>query len=339
MYDIYQRGKEGIWWTKKTRHNGSIIHRSLDTTDERIARARSAELWLSVERGDYQQNITKFEDCVDQYLNELSSDTKANRDRYRPVAIRFLDLFKGRIVGRITVADVLEYKLAREAKGIVESTLKKELRVLRRIIKLGNPGFKWPKVEEFPLMRFAYKGTRVTRYLELDELNRIISFAEEWLKPVVVLAAFTGMNKGEMLTVTWDEMNLFTGKVIKAREKTGVQRRIPIAEPLAEVLKVLNRFRRLDDKRVFPDISISRIDKGWRRAKKKSGITWPRFHDLRHFFGSFLRRSGVAIDVICDLMGHTDIKTTMRYGRIDDGQRELAIKTFNCSQSVPKSNF
>ena len=146
--------------------------------------------------------------------------------------------------------------------------MKKELPVLRRSVTLGSPGFKWPKVDEFPLMRFAYKGTRVTRYLELDELNRIISFAEEWFKPVIVFAAYTGMNKGEMLTVTWDEMNLFTGKVTKAREKTDLQRLIPIAEPLAEVLKVLNRFRRLGDKRVFPDISISRIDKGWRKAKK-----------------------------------------------------------------------
>lgn len=50
------------------------------------------------------------------------------------------------------------------------------------------------------------------------------------------------------------------------------------------------------------------------------------FHSLRHTFGTELAASGVSLAVVRDLMGHSDIKTTMRYVTVVDAQRREAIE-------------
>ena len=49
------------------------------------------------------------------------------------------------------------------------------------------------------------------------------------------------------------------------------------------------------------------------RAKKKAGLGWVGFHDLRHFRASQWVMQGVDIRTVQELLGHHSITTTMRY--------------------------
>ncbi len=57
----------------------------------------------------------------------------------------------------------------------------------------------------------------------------------------------------------------------------------------------------------------SDIKKGFRAAVEKAEIEDFTFHDLRHTFASHLVMSGVRIEVIAELLGHSTLKMTQRY--------------------------
>ena len=58
------------------------------------------------------------------------------------------------------------------------------------------------------------------------------------------------------------------------------------------------------------------MQKTWERIRKQAGIPDVRIHDLRHSFASFMIMNGLNIFEVSKLLGHADIKTTMRYAHL-----------------------
>ena len=71
------------------------------------------------------------------------------------------------------------------------------------------------------------------------------------------------------------------------------------------------------------------VKTGWWSALKKGKIEGFRFHDLRHTFGSRLGMAGVDIRTIQELMGHKDIKMTMRYSHPTPEHEKNAVKVLD----------
>ncbi len=72
-----------------------------------------------------------------------------------------------------------------------------------------------------------------------------------------------------------------------------------------------------------------RIENQFYKALKLSGIAKCRFHDLRHTFASRLVMSGVDIVTVKELMGHKDIKMTMRYSHPTPEHKKQAVEKLN----------
>jgi len=79
------------------------------------------------------------------------------------------------------------------------------------------------------------------------------------------------------------------------------------------------------------------VKTGWWSALKKAKIEGFRFHDLRHTFGSRLGMAGVDIRTVQELMGHKDIKMTMRYSHPTPEHEKNAVKVLDgVTTSYPK---
>jgi integrase len=56
----------------------------------------------------------------------------------------------------------------------------------------------------------------------------------------------------------------------------------------------------------------------WRRIRERAGLAGVRIHDLRHTYASNAVSSGMPIQMVGRLLGHTQIQTTMRYAHLAD---------------------
>lgn len=135
------------------------------------------------------------------------------------------------------------------------------------------------------------------------------------LTPLVLLAMNTGLRKGELLALEWDDVALDRGvlTVRAASAKNGKARHVPLN---SEALDVLQRWRRQQGAggpRVFP---VGDFKKGWQRLRDDAQIKDFRFHDLRHHFASALVMKGVDLNTVRELMGHADLSMTLRYAHL-----------------------
>jgi integrase len=151
------------------------------------------------------------------------------------------------------------------------------------------------------------------------------------LRPLVLLALNTGMRRGELFSLKWENVRLGEKwlTVIAATSKSGQTRRIPLN---AEALTVLTAWRERQedtDGLVFPGVDGERfnnINKSWNGVVKNAGLENFKFHDLRHSFASRLVQSGVDLNTVRELLGHKDIQTTQIYAHLDPENLVTAVE-------------
>ena len=150
------------------------------------------------------------------------------------------------------------------------------------------------------------------------------------LRPIVLLAMNTGMRRGELFHLRWNDVDLERALLTIRGEdaKSGATRYIPLN---AESQEVLIDWRPLDidpNDLLFPGRSGSRLDNinsAWRSLMKLAEITAFRFHDLRHHFASRLVQEGVNLNTVRELLGHRDISMTLKYAHLAPKHTAAAV--------------
>jgi integrase len=159
------------------------------------------------------------------------------------------------------------------------------------------------------------------------------------------MALNTGMRKGEILNLKWDGVDLLNRVILIDNDKTknGKSRKIPINDTLYKTVFAVSKVRRINVPYVFynPDTlkPFRDIEKGFRSALKKSHITDFRFHDLHHTFASQLVMGGVDLVTVRDLMGHKDIKMTLRYSHLSNSHLIEGVKVLDSKFTTSPRNY
>lgn len=190
-----------------------------------------------------------------------------------------------------------------------------------------------------------------------DELRRFLEFAEDYRAgPMLHLAAFTGMRRGEVVALRWDAVDL-ARSTIKVRAaatflngeetidvpKTKRSRRtIDLDQRTASVLKQHRAAQREElfkvgitapaDDRVFTNeigdpIRPASVGQAFRRLVESAGLPRIRLHDLRHTHASHLLAAGVNAKVVSERLGHSSVSFTLdTYGHVMPGQQGEAAE-------------
>ena len=167
------------------------------------------------------------------------------------------------------------------------------------------------------------KRERYLSQIELQRLGQVLSEAEQdGSETLYVVAAFrllllTGCRLGEIQTLQW---RFITGDGMELPDtKTGA-RRIPLPQAARVVLSALPR--RPGNPYVIagkmPGKHATDLQHPWRRIRARAGLTGVRIHDLRHTYASNAVSSGMPIQMVGRLLGHTQLQTTMRYAHLAD---------------------
>jgi integrase len=150
------------------------------------------------------------------------------------------------------------------------------------------------------------------------------------LQPVVLLALNSGLRRGDLLALRWSDVDrvgaLLT--VHGATAKTGITRYVPLNAEALDVLKVWRSNDATDDDLLFPGADgkqMFSLKTAWNKVAKAAALKNFRFHDLRHTFASNLVQKGVDLNTVRELLGHADIKMTLRYAHLAPSQKAAAV--------------
>ena len=150
------------------------------------------------------------------------------------------------------------------------------------------------------------------------------------LKPMVLVSLNTGMRRGELFDLKWSAVNFSTNTITATGDttKTNDTRHIPMNK---ETVSVLEHWKKQAGKSryVFPNQEGGRLEdvkSAWLRLLERAKIHGFRWHDMRHDFASRLVMAGVPLNTVRDLLGHSDIKMTLRYAHLAPGTKAAAVE-------------
>jgi integrase len=161
------------------------------------------------------------------------------------------------------------------------------------------------------------------RYLSADELVRLARACSTFdtkgrphFAALVRLLIFTGARLGEIQKARWDNIDIASGTLRLSDSKTG-EKTILLPAPALEILSTLPRVNGNPHVIPGPDGSyLFNVWKPWHQLRAIAGLPDVRLHDLRHSFASVGAASGMSLNIIGGLLGHSQAQTTMRYAHL-----------------------
>lgn len=151
------------------------------------------------------------------------------------------------------------------------------------------------------------------------------------LTPLVTLLLHTGLRFGEACGLRWRDVDL-VGAMLTVRgetAKTNTTRYVPLNATSLGALQAWKPEKPGADAFVFPGKlegqPLTDINTAWKELLKDAKITLFRVHDARHHFASRLVQAGVDLNTVRELLGHADIKMTLRYAHLRPEHRAAAV--------------
>ena len=144
--------------------------------------------------------------------------------------------------------------------------------------------------------------------------------ADSVYKTLFMAAIFAGLRRGELLALTWADVDLLQASVSVREGKTEASaREVAIPDFLVQALATAALVN--GEGRVFP-FSERNVTRALTTALERAGIEHIRFHDLRHTFASILIGQGEDVTYVADQMGHASPATTLKlYSHLFDGAK------------------
>ncbi|MBL9005047.1 MAG: tyrosine-type recombinase/integrase [Myxococcales bacterium] len=290
-----------------------------------------------------QRELTVAELCeryVTEYNRPRIKDIQLYRTEQRSALKRILPMLGGRLAGAVTPGDVrrLRDQLGTRFKP---NTVMSTLRPLSTayswakregIVDCANPcvGVERPARES--LLEFLDKDEIQKLLTALERKARASSAFRDWLLYVTVAMTLrTGLRKGEVFGLRWQDLDLTTRRLDIARSyrlkpKSGHVRHLRLPSALAPLfLEWKTMCPKTDEGLVFPVMGRWRLRMGRKidmlglpEALAEIGVrpfkrAW---HALRHTFASHFVMSGGSILTLQKILGHADIKMTLIYAHL-----------------------
>lgn len=304
---LYRRGKF-FWYS--IRYQGKRIQASLKTDNRKLAGKLYAKILTDIVEGRYfekekAKKIT-FREMVDKYMLRH----KKMRDEH--TVKQLLPVFGSLMLSEITSELVSDYRYER-LKKVKPATVYQELSLMRRMYNVARREWKWLRDNPIADLSFSVGNKNARdRWLTPKEEKKLLECATNpsWLRNLVIMALHTGMRRGEILNLKWQDIDSSRRLITIQKSKNGEKRSIPMSRTLHDTLSCI-KVRDISGK-VFP-IAVRSLRAAFDSTLERAQIENFHFHDLRHTFATRLVQNGVDLYKVKELLGHKTITMTMRY--------------------------
>ncbi|MGD0229347.1 MAG: site-specific integrase [Syntrophorhabdales bacterium] len=263
----------------------------MNTDNKKFAEKLYAETLTDIIEGRCFEAATAKTTTIDEMVEKFLAKHGHPQDRYTVKPL--IEFFGGLTLVQITTPLVADYQDERLG-DVKEATVYQELSLLRRMFNVARKRWKWVKqnpVSDGDLSFSVGNRNARDRWLTPEEETWLLEKATNpsWLRPLLVTSLHTGMRRGELLALTWKDVDFSRGLLRVERLKNGEKRPIPMSKTLQQTLKDI-KVRDISG-RVFP-ISVKSLRVAYDQALERAEITNFHFHDLRHTFATRLVQNG-----------------------------------------------
>jgi integrase len=215
-----------------------------------------------------------------------------------------------------------------EARPLAVATVNRYMKLLHAVLRLGvkrglllsNPAAS---------VELARENNARNRCLSADEEAALLKALPGWLRPLVVVAMNTGMRRGELLALRWEDVDLASGQLRIRRDKAGDGRWVALNSEAISALKAAKR-RSVVSPLVFctPEGRSLAVNfkRYWQPFVRAAGLADFRFHDLRDTFASRLVARGVSSHIVQHAGGWRTASMMQRYAHLDPGTIRAAVE-------------
>ena len=323
-----------VWWIEWY-HDGQRKRERIGP-NKAAAEQRYREVKSLIAEGRYIKKSpdakTIFKTLAEWYLDLPEVKAKRSYSRDERSLKKLLPVFGDKLLKDITPAMIEKYRqnrlseLSYRGTPTKPATVNREMALLKTIF---NKAIANDKAEKTPVkgLKMLKENNARDRVLSEAEYLTLLSHCPGYLKPIVKTAYHTGMRQGEILSLTWGQVDLKEGfiKLNPEDTKTNEARLIPLTAELVEMFKAMPRG--LPQLRVFLKNGnpITCIRESFQSACRKANITDFTFHDLRHTFTTNMRRAGVHDSVIMAITGHKTTAMFLRYNTVGKDELRAAV--------------
>jgi integrase len=222
-----------------------------------------------------------------------------------------------RRVNDITTQDFIAFKEERLTQ-VSATTFNHQIAIISHAFETAIKEWSWP-IRSNPLknLRRPKNNPGRERRITTDEWHRLekaaITSRRDYLLPVMRLAVETGMRCGEILGITWDNIDWNNRTLHLPLTKNGYARTIPLSSKALSVLQEIKQaIKPSKDNRAFM-ITGNAFKLAWQRLCKRAEVVDLHFHDLRHEAISRFIERGLSIPEVALISGHRDYRMLARY--------------------------
>ncbi len=251
------------------------------------------------------------------------------RERLSRWKIVIKPYFGEKTLSEITPSEVERFQKWMLERGLSACSINRTVAMLRHMLSMA---VKWGYLKEHPLKgKIEMLRERKDRwtFITEEQYQKIRKNLSETYLDIYDFLIFTGARLGEALNLRWKDILWDAGVAWLGDSKANRPRVLYLSDYVLGLLS--NRKQMLgvknEDERVFQH-SDSEFRRAFKKALLKVGIPERiRVHDLRHTFASWLAIRGTPLQHIQQLLGHSQISTTLRYAHLLPGVLRNAVNS------------
>jgi len=350
---VYKRGD--VWWYSFI-YAGKRVQESAKTSRKTVALEAERGRRLALERAlsglpieARERRIRSVAEVLDCYAGSYGLNHRERSTVWVKGCVSHLK----RHLGTVLLPDLTEKVLhgfirTRLEEGACGRTINMDLATLSRA--LGTPWRTlWPNLRKLEERKDA--GRALSPEEEARLLEAIPGLRSVFIGTFVRVALMTGMRSGEIISLTWGQVDL-TQRVItvgRAKTSSGTGRQIPMNQDLAETLSMhaawfTQRFKDTNATEYLfpwgspfptdPTRPTTTIKTAWEHLREKAGVSC-RLHDLRHTAATKMAEAGIPESTMLSLMGHMSRAMLERYSHIRMAAKRDAVESLSMKTKAP----
>lgn len=330
--NVRQRGAK---WQARVTVAGQTVTKTF--TQRADAEKWSRHQQVALERGEYQppQAVVTLRELIERYERECLPSKRGQAQELYILGRWKRSNLAGKTLASLKPADIARARDER-LKEVSPSSVRRYLDALSAVFEVARKDWGLGTTNPVRSIRKPPPGRARERRVSPNEIDRIIDATQSKDLPgVVLLAVETAMRRGEILGLTWANIDLDRRIAYLPLTKNGDSRAVPLTVRAVEVLSALPR---REDGRVFecrslPNISTrfniaaARARRVYEAERLLAGATPEeiaedrflldlRLHDCRHERVSTLVEAGFGLMEVAAISGHRTLQCLKRYTHV-----------------------